>query len=315
MAAKKQMEAGLKGKFRFHREKQHLDPNYLTARQADILCKEVMKRKMDEQGSISRKDKNFIANGYIQRDRVPYDEITAAVIPFDVLLSIVGKFTSLSWQVYHADIYTAFLNGHIDGELYVRWDKKCYKLKRILYGLKHSSILWHGKVKIALERFGFTQLELCKRVFKCNYDKHDVIMLVNMDDLLILRPELSGVKRAKAELKELIEVYRLEGLKYCLGVSFKPIGHMTFLSQSAYCSRTTERFGMDMPKTVSTPMVENINQLFLGPVSSEAEHKKEKEFLYRSLIESMLSPRYHTQLEITVWVGILSSFVKNPTTT
>lgn len=93
---------------------------------------------MDEQESIAHEKARPLAKGYVQNDGVDCEETFAPVIPSEVLLLIVGKFTSLGWNVRQADIFTALLNGDVDSELHVRWDNKFYKLRNGLYSLKRS---------------------------------------------------------------------------------------------------------------------------------------------------------------------------------
>lgn len=72
-----------------------------------------------------------------------------------------------------------------------------------------------------------------------------------------------------------------------------------FLAQLAYCSRMLQQFEMEMAKAASTLMVENIEELFLEPVSSKEQHKEGKAFPYRSLIRSLLYLSTHTTHYIT----------------
>lgn len=65
----------------------------------------------------------------------------------------------------------------------------------------------------------------------------------------------------------------MEELKYYLGFSVKLMGNTMFLSQLAYCIRILKRDGMEIAKAVSSPMVDNIMELFLEPLSTDREHK------------------------------------------
>lgn len=119
-------------------------------------------------------------------DGLDYDETFTPGEPFDILLLIVGKFTSVGWNVYYGAIHTAFLNGDTEGELYVRWDYKCYKKQKSLYGLRQSLLLCREKVKSALESFAFTQHWSRECFFEFNDDTQEVIIWVHVDDSLIL---------------------------------------------------------------------------------------------------------------------------------
>lgn len=97
-----------------------------------------------------------------------------------------------------------------------------------------------------------------------------MIILVSVQDLVILSPELSGVKWAKKELKNLLNLTNMWKIKYCLG-SLKGMEDRTFLLQLTYCYSILKQF-------VAIPMTENIEDLFLKPVLSEAEPKEWKAF-------------------------------------
>lgn len=42
------------------------------------------------------------------------------------MLMVLRKYVGEGWFVHHADIATAFLNGEIDGELFIEWDGVAY---------------------------------------------------------------------------------------------------------------------------------------------------------------------------------------------
>lgn len=100
-----------------------------------------------------------------------------------------------------------------------------------------------------------------------------------MNALVILSPKISRIKGAREALNSLFKLKILDELMLYLRVSFKGFRNTMYLSQSAYCSRILKKVRMKTAKTASTPRAESINELFLEPVSREAEHKEEKEFL------------------------------------
>lgn len=90
--------------------------------------------------------------GYVQKDRVEYDEAFASFGLFDVLLLIVRKFTAVGCHVHHAILCTAFMNGDFDHELYVQGDNKCFELEKSMHGSKQSLHIHHENVENTLER-------------------------------------------------------------------------------------------------------------------------------------------------------------------
>lgn len=98
----------------------------------------------------------------------------------------------MNWHVHPADNSSSFLNGEIDGELYLRWDNKCYKLHKSRYGLKQYPHLLHQKLKNDFKSLDSRSWSGA-RGFKFKDDRHELITLVYVDQLVILSHEISGV--------------------------------------------------------------------------------------------------------------------------
>src|SRR3984885_15956710 len=89
------------------------------------------------------------------------------------ILLLIGAILDL--EIHQMDVKTAFLNGEIDTEVYVKQpegfnedkDRVC-KLCKSLYSLKQSPRLWNNKINTYLIKNGF---ERCKND-KCIYNKH-----------------------------------------------------------------------------------------------------------------------------------------------
>lgn len=129
-----------------------------------------------------------------------------------------------------------------------------------------------------LKKFGLTQLESQECNFKFRDDMHQVTLVVYVDDLLILSPELCGVKSSKEELRSLFKLTDLQELTSYLGAPFEQIGYTKFTGQSAYCIAILKQLRMEMVKMMPTPMVENMKQLFLKAAYSETEQKEGRYF-------------------------------------
>lgn len=66
-----------------------------------------------------------------------------------------------------------------------------------MYGVKQFLHVEPEKLKSTLKKFRFTRLQSCECVFKFKDEKHEIVIFVYRDDLVILSPELSGVKWKK----------------------------------------------------------------------------------------------------------------------
>lgn len=144
------------------------------------------KRKINKKGHRARYNARLITKGYVQKQGDDCDKPFAPVVPFSVLLLVHGRFILKGWHLHHADIFTAFLNGKTDGELYVEWNALTNRLLRSLYVFKQSPRLWYETLSASLQQYGFIQLESCEFVSKITKNKFEVTVMVYVDDIIIL---------------------------------------------------------------------------------------------------------------------------------
>lgn len=69
---------------------------------------------------------------YVQNHRIVYHEKFAPIVPSGELLFLIGILKTKGWQLQHANIFVAFLNEKIYGELYLKWIFKTYRLLKCL---------------------------------------------------------------------------------------------------------------------------------------------------------------------------------------
>lgn len=111
----------------------------------------LLRQKPDKQGHIALHKGRIVANDYLQEYFVDDDEKFAPIEPFDLLLLIVGEFTSVGWHFYHSDTPNAFLNGDIHSKQYASSDNKCYRLQMSVYCLEQSTRNRQDSLKMSLE--------------------------------------------------------------------------------------------------------------------------------------------------------------------
>jgi hypothetical protein len=68
------------------------------------------------------------------------------------------------WEMHHMDVKSAFLNGHLNEEVFVlqtlgllktRRESRVLKLKNALYGLHHAPRAWNQKLDESLTSLSF----------------------------------------------------------------------------------------------------------------------------------------------------------------
>ena len=78
---------------------------------------------------------------------VDYEEVFAPIARLDIVRILISLAAHHSWKIYQLDVKSAFLNGILEEEVYVKQpegfvvegqEDKAYHLKKALYGLKQA---------------------------------------------------------------------------------------------------------------------------------------------------------------------------------
>jgi len=109
-----------------------------------IGTKRVFRNKLNEQGEVTRNKARLVAQGYNQQEGIDYTETFAPVARLEAIKLLLSYAVNHGIILYQMDVKSAFLNGVIGEEVYVKQppgfeDLKhpdhVYKLKKSLYGL------------------------------------------------------------------------------------------------------------------------------------------------------------------------------------
>ena len=129
-----------------------------------IGSKWVYKVKTNADGSIERYKARLVAQGYNQKFGADYDETFCPVVRQESLRLLMAMSVQQGLEMHHVDVNTAFLNGTLEEEVYLRQPKGFVKneeknlvckLKKSLYGLKQSSRCWNVTLDAHLKSMGF----------------------------------------------------------------------------------------------------------------------------------------------------------------
>jgi hypothetical protein len=112
-----------------------------------IGTKWVFRNKLNEQGEVVRNKVRLVAQGYTQHEDIDYTKAFAQVARLEAIRLLLSYEVNHGIILYQMDIKSAFLNGVISEELYVKqppgfedlkYHDHEYKLKKSLYGLKQA---------------------------------------------------------------------------------------------------------------------------------------------------------------------------------
>ncbi|KAJ8886633.1 hypothetical protein PR048_012845 [Dryococelus australis] len=155
-------------------------PTVLPPGEKAIETKWIFKTKKD-----GLKKARLVAKGFQEE---PANNVYAPVAKLPTICLLISLAVSRKWEIRQLDVPTAFLNGYVDDDIYIRTPDgvknepgKALKLKRSLYGL-------HSAPRKCNERFhNFMETHGMKRSASdfCLYIGENVRLIICVDDMLI----------------------------------------------------------------------------------------------------------------------------------
>ena len=228
-----------------------------------IGTKWVYKVKRKSNGSIERYKARLVAKGYAQQYGIDYEETFAPTSRMTTIHIVVALATHLGWKVHQSDVITAFLNGDLHEEVYVKQpprfaikgqEHKVCRLRKALYGLKQASRAWYEKMHRHLIALGF-QCSPIENTLYVRKDGNDLIVLVlYVDDMLLTGSCELKIEELKADLQQAFEIKNLGHLSYYLGIQFVSVEGGIIMHQEKYIEKLLHRFGFEDCKPISTPV-------------------------------------------------------------
>jgi len=144
------------------------------------------------------------------------------------------------WKVFQLDVKSAFLNGVLHEEIYVKQpegfvvqgkEDKVYLLKKALYGLKQAPRAWYNKINDLLLNIGFEKSLSESTLYVKHKGNNVLIVSLYVDDMLVTRDDTRLVEEFKKETMQAFEMRDLGLMTYFLGIEIKQNENEVFICQ------------------------------------------------------------------------------------
>jgi len=269
------------------------------------------------EGQIKRYKARLVAQGFSQIPRVDFNETFAPVTRHQMLQTLLALANRHDWHVHQMDVKSAFLNGDLDNEIFMKIPPgaegkhgEVWLLHKALYGLKQASREWYLKLKSQLEGLGFKRSNVDHGVFTKNVKGRLLVITVYVDDFLLFLSSIENIKTVKSDLKMCFDMKDLDEAKWILQMKIERSRRDTgssklSISQEQYVETILERHGMSNCNPARTPMASNTHL----PVLSEAEIDIIE---CQRCIGSLMYLMVCTRPDIAYSVGVLSCHVAAP---
>jgi hypothetical protein len=279
-----------------------------------IGTKWVFKNKQGEDGEVVRNKARLVAHGYNQVEGLDFGETFAPVARLQAIRILLAFAASKGFKLYQMDVKSAFLNGVIQEEVYVRqppcfkspkYPDRVYKFSKALYGLKQAPQAWYARLKTFLLEHGYVMGSVDKTLFTLNHGTVFLLVQIFMDDIIFGGSSHTLVSRFQKMMESEFLMSMMGELTFFLGNQVKQTKQGTFMHEAKYTKDLMKKFNMAELKPVSTPMSSTAP---LGP-DEDGEAVDQRE--YRSMIDSLLYLTA-TRLDIQFVVGLCARFQASP---
>jgi hypothetical protein len=214
------------------------------------------------------------------------------------------------------DVKSAFLNGYIEEEVYVRqppgfenpkYPNHVYKLHKALYGLKQAPRAWYERLKAFLLAKGFKMGSVDKTLFLLKQGTDTLLVQIYVDDIIFGGSSHALVAKFSKTISREFEMSMMGELTFFLGLQIKQTREGTFVHQGKYTKDLLRKFDIGEAKPLSMSM--STTTALDEDKEGEAVDQKQ----YRSMIGSLL---YLTtmRLDIQFTVCLCARFQSSPCT-
>lgn len=249
----------------------------------------------------------LVARGFQQKNDI--ENTYSPVFKAQTLKILLSYCHQNDFLIEQMDVETAFLNGQITSDIYVKQPEgfsngssEVFKLYKALYGLKESPRLWYECFHQYMNDLKFVRNN-CDYCLYYKITKNVTIyILLYVDDLLICsnnKTNLSDIKQKlslRFNMKDLGTISNYIGI----GIKYDKMRNM-LLSQKSYIESLAEKFDIiNCNKTYSTPMEVNLKL--------QKNHCLTDNLKYRNIIGALLYVSTATRPDISFSVNYLSRF-------
>ncbi|WVZ75718.1 hypothetical protein U9M48_023753, partial [Paspalum notatum var. saurae] len=243
-----------------------------------IGTKWVFKNKQGKDGMVVRNKARL-------KEGIDYEEIFAPVARLEAIRILLAFAASKGFKLQQMDVKSAFLNGFIEEEVYVRqppsfesarFSDRVYKLRKAFYGLKQAPRAWYARLKSFLLKSGFVMSSVDKTLFLLSHGGDTLIVQIYVDDIIFGSSSHALVFSFAEQMSREFEMSLMGELQSKQGLE------RTFVHQAKYTRDILKKFNMGDSKPMTTPM--STNTALNADEDGEVEDQKE----FRGMIDSLL---------------------------
>ncbi len=281
-----------------------------------VGSKWVFAYKYDAHGEVSSYKARLVAQGFTQRAGIDYDETYAPVARMASTRIFLAYTTRRRFHLMQADVKTAYLNGDMEQEVYMRIPRgydnpkgQYFKVKKSLYGLCQSAHQWNKRIDQDLKDMDFYPLpgEPCMYVRQMD----GAIIILYVDDLGVGAADKEAVVKILSELNGKFKCEHVGDFtdSQWLGVRIRRDREKqeALLTQERYIVESLKVFGLVDAPPAKSPLPSDLDD---SPIK-DGEVITDKPYLKG--IGTLMYLSTSTRPDISFATGLLARFCAQPT--
>jgi hypothetical protein len=280
-----------------------------------VGSKWVLLIKRDENGEISRYKARLVALGYAQIQGQDYNYTFAPVARWDSIRLVLSLTAIHDWELRHIDIKTAYLNGVLKEDIYMRRPEILgpgyWHLKKTIYGLKQSGREWYADLNQTYASIGFTRCETDWSIHHRIGGDRISITATSVDDILHASNSKAESDLFLTEIKSKYQITDNGDVHWLLGCKitrWRTRGCLK-LDQERYVISILEAYKMTACNSVAVPMIDRLTS-DMSP-KTEEEMREAKTLPYKELVGKLMYLATCTRPDIAFTVRELAKYMSN----
>jgi len=266
-------------------------------------------------GEIDRYKARLVAKGLEQREGYDYEEIFSPVARMEIVRLIIALDAQRQWKIHQMDVKSAFLNGPLDEEVYVKQssgfiqsgkEENVYILTKALYGLKQAPRAWNKRIYSFLHATGFKKCASNHGLYVKTNDYGDLLILcLYVDDVIFTRSNLKMIGDFKHITMKEFEMIDLGLMSYFLGIEVIQGDDGIFIHQMKFAIAFLKKFKMEGSNSIKTPIESGIK------LTKEGDGRTIDATYFKQIVGSL---RYLTctRPDICYVVGLVRQYMESP---
>jgi Reverse transcriptase (RNA-dependent DNA polymerase) len=194
----------------------------------------------------------LVALGYSQVAGVDFKDHFSPVLcdtSFRIILLLIQKLKLPAWFI---DVETAFLNGDLNEEIYMRIPedfegegkgKSILKLNKSIYGLVQAARQWYKKFEEIIVKQGFRGINVEPCVFHKQEGTEFCVLCIYVDDGIITGSERMMIQAIEG-LNQVFKVKVEKSIQDFLGCEIGSDGHVLSLKQPRIIKKLEKEIGI-----------------------------------------------------------------------